>query len=556
MSVFWPFIRLLNRQFWWMAAGTSLATLAIISSIGLMSLSGWFISKTGFLATTTYVVASQFNYFYPAAGVRSFSVARIITRYGERLMTHEATFKLLTDIRLWFYQRLIPLAPAQLMEYRSGDLLNRLVNDINHLDNLYIRILSPSVVLLLALVSLFIFYSFFSFSIALVTVGLTLCAGFLLPFFIGFISRSVSADLTHEHARLKTTITEHVQSLAELKIFHALERHTQIIESQNNRLIATQNKMSRYSGLGGALMVALLGLTLWLSVWMAVGLVNAKALNGAFIALIALGIMAMYEAVMPLPVAWQYLGKTRASCRRLSELLHREPTVVFERKLKQLPQDASVSMDNICFGYKAEHAIFSHFSLTLAQGEKVALAGATGCGKSTLVNLLSRFYDVESGEIKIGGHNIRNFSESQLRQMMLVISQQAHIFNGSIRDNLAIVDEKVTDEAIWQALDIVELKRFVETLADGLDGWTGEHGQHLSGGQKRRLALARVLLSKAPIVILDEPTEGLDKQTEWQVFNRLMDRLESKTVLLISHNPVLFSRVDRVLTLSTDKEKR
>lgn len=176
-----PFIKLFKNQTQWMLLGTLLAWSAILMGIGLMSLSGWFISYTGYLATTTYAIATSFNYFYPSAGVRSFSLGRILSRYGERILTHEATFRIITDIRVWFYQKLEPLAPSHLYKYKSGDLLTRLVNDIGALDNLYIRIISPTVVFVLASLTIAILFSFFSLSLALLTFIALLLIGFVIP---------------------------------------------------------------------------------------------------------------------------------------------------------------------------------------------------------------------------------------------------------------------------------------------------------------------------------------------------------------------------------------
>ncbi len=550
-----PFLSIFKYQAKWMFIGTFLAFLAILASIGLLSLSGWFISSTGFVAISSYAIASQFNYFYPSAGVRAFSLMRILTRYGERVVTHEATFKLLTDIRVWVYNKLVPLAPTHLAQYKSGDLLNRLVTDVNSLDNLYIRIISPSCVLFLSILLIGVFFSFLSIPLALMTMGFAFVAGFCIPVVGGKLSAHTAKTLAEESADLKTSITEHVQYLAELKVFAAEDKHAKIINMQNKALISTQQKMSHYTGLNAALMTLFLGATLWCGVWLMVGLVHQGVISGAFIALVALGIMGLFEAIMPLPVAYQYLGRTISSAKRLLNIIEQKPAKLFvnDDGSKQIntPKHNNISFEDISFSYSGRNKlIYEHFNLEIAANEKLAIVGATGCGKSTIVSLLARFYAPSAGKILIGGIDITQFTESQLRQQITIISQHAHIFNGSIRDNLLIANPNATDEMLWHALHVVDLKNFALELPRQLDSWTGEHGRHLSKGQQKRLSLARAVLSQTPILILDEPTEGLDKVIERKVIDNLQAVFKDKTVIIITHNDTLLSSVDRVLRIT------
>ncbi len=548
-----PFLKLFRRQLKWMTIGTFLAFLAILASIGLLSLSGWFISATGFVATASIIVAHQFNYFYPAAGVRAFSVLRIVTRYGERVFTHEATFKLLTDIRLWIYNRLLPLAPSHLMEYKSGDLLSRLVNDVNQLDNLYIRIISPTIVLLLSILLIGVFFSFLSLSIALFTMGFAAFAGFVVPLISAQLAKKNANQLAQETAILKTAITQHIHSMAELKIFNADHSHAKEIHMQSKALIHSQQKMAFFSGFGSFLMTLALGAAIWVSLWISVSLVEAGKLNGAFIALFALGIMGLFEAIMPLPVAYQYLGQTLRSAKRILTLTQQKPSVVFPQsadKLELISKDnASITFNHVCFGYSPHTKVLQDFNLAIQAKEKIALFGPTGSGKSTIVNLLARFWNPESGEILIGKNNIKHFDEKSLYQNITIISQHSHIFNNTIKENLKIAKEDATDDELYHALDLVDLKDFVQSLPNQLNSWTGELGKHLSKGQMRRLTLARMLLSDAPIIVLDEPTEGFDKITEAKVINSIWTYLQDRTLILITHNQTLLNKVDRVVYL-------
>lgn len=541
-----PFIKLFRNQTQWMLLGTLLAWSAILMGIGLMSLSGWFISYTGYLATTTYAIATSFNYFYPAAGVRSFSLGRIVSRYGERVLTHEATFRILTDVRVWFYEKLEPLALSHLYKYKSGDLLTRLVNDIAALDNLYVRILSPTVVFVLASFTIAILFCFFSFTLALLTFIALILIGFIIPLFSSLLAMKKSYNLNIISAELKTDITEHVNSLAELKIFDLEGKHFEKIIQQNSNLLRQEEKISVISGFGSALMTLALGLTVVMVTVFAVKLTEAGYINGAFIALIFLAVMAAFESIMPLPLAYQYLGKTLSASKRILNITDAKLDVEFldaQLDVKQF----NVNFKNVSFGYTSEQPILKDFSLEILENQKIALFAPTGRGKSTIINLLARFWDINSGEILIGNKNIKEFSEDQLRNLMTIINQSPHIFNTTIRENLLLAKSDAMDEELKSALEKVQLKDYLESLPKGLDTWTGELGRHLSGGQQKRLALARAFLQDKPILILDEPTEGLDKQTENLVFENLQELMKNKTVIFITHNAKLLEGFDQIV---------
>ncbi|MED7789496.1 cysteine/glutathione ABC transporter ATP-binding protein/permease CydC [Francisella sp. 19X1-34] len=541
-----PFIKLFKNQTQWMLLGTLLAWSAILMGIGLMSLSGWFISYTGYLATTTYAIATSFNYFYPAAGVRSFSLGRIVSRYGERVLTHEATFRILTDVRVWFYEKLEPLAPSHLYRYKSGDLLTRLVNDIAALDNLYVRILSPTIVFILASVTIALLFCFFSFTLALLTFIALLFIGFIIPLFSSLLAMKKSYNLNSTSAELKTDITEHVASLAELKIFDLEGKHFEKIRQQNSSLLDQEQKISIISGLGNALMTLALGLTVVMVTAFAVKLTEVGYINGAFIALIFLAIMAVFESIVPLPLAYQYLGKTLSASKRILNITDAKPDIVFPESELAINK-SNISFKDVCFSYTVDQPVLKDFSLEIQMNEKVAFFAPTGSGKSTVINLLARFWDINSGEILIGDKNIKEFSEGQLRNQMTIINQSPHIFNTTIRENLLLAKSDATDEELSLVLEKVQLKTYLESLPKGLNTWTGELGKHLSGGQQKRLALARAFLQDKPVLILDEPTEGLDKETEKLVFKNLKELMINKTVIFITHNAKLLNSFDRVI---------
>jgi ATP-binding cassette subfamily C protein CydC len=355
-----------------------------------------------------------------------------------------------------------------------------------------------------------------------------------------------SYNLNTTGAELKTDITEHLNSLAELKIFDLEGKHFEKIRQQSSSLLEQEQKISIISGLGSALMTLVLGLTVVMVTIFAVKLTEGGYINGAFIALIFLAIMAVFESIVPLPLAYQYLGKTLSASKRILNIIDAKPDVVFPENRLDINK-SNISFKNVCFGYIAEQPVLKNFSLEIKANEKIALFAPTGSGKSTVINLLARFWDINSGEIFIGNKDIKEFSEEQLREQMTIINQSPHIFNTTIRENLLLAKSDATDEELSLVLEKVQLKTYLESLPRGLDTWTGELGKHLSGGQQKRLALARAFLQDKPILILDEPTEGLDKETEKLVFKNLQELMIDKTVIFITHNAKLLDSFDRVI---------
>ena len=391
-----PFIKLFRNQAQWILLGTLLSWSAVLMGIGLMSTSGWFISYTGYLATTSYAIATSFNYFFPSAGVRSFSLGRIVSRYGERIITHEATFKILTDVRVWFYNKLEPLAPSHLHKYKSGDLLTRLINDIGALDNLYIRILSPTAVFVLSTTTIGILFCFFDFYLAIYTVLAVLFIGFVIPLVMSLIAMKKTQELNQTSANLKTDITEHISSLAEIQIFDLDEKHFNKIKQDNTSLLQQEAKLSILSGLGSALMTLALGMTIVMVTMYAVVLTNHGNISGAFIALIFLAVIAMFESLMPLPLAYQYLGKTLSASKRILNITNSKPSVVYTNSENIKTDEFNISFHEVEFGYTDDKLIFENLTLDIKNNEKVALFAPTGSGKSTIISLLARFWDTNS----------------------------------------------------------------------------------------------------------------------------------------------------------------
>jgi ATP-binding cassette subfamily C protein CydC len=538
---------LFGRYWRWMLSGVLLGLLSLISAVGLLALAGWFLSAAA-LAGLVPASAYLFNVFYPSVGVRVFAISRTLARYGERIVSHDATFRILEGLRCWFYERLEPLAPGALGGYRSGDLLNRAVADIDALDNLYLRVLSPSVVAVVLAGLLTVFLWLFDGGIALWALGCLLAAGFAVPWAAGRAGADTGRRLAAATSDLRVGIVDTVTGLADLLVCGAQDRWLARVRRVDDRQVRAQQRMSHIRGLSTGVTLGLSGLAMLAVLYRGVGLVEAGRLGGPELALVVLAVMAAFEAVTPLAAAYQYLSHTRTAARRLVEIVETPPAVRFGDQAAGLPQVFDIRFEDVSFHYPGRReTVLAGFDFSVASGEHVAVLGETGCGKSTLVNLLVRFWDPQAGRILVGGRDLRSFAQPELRRMLSVAPQQVHLFNGSLRDNLLVARPGANPEEITHALAVAQLAEFVARLPRGLDTWIGESGRLLSGGEARRLAAARLVLHDGPVWLLDEPTEGLDRVTERRMTRALLGCAAGKTVIWITHRQGQLADMHRVI---------
>ena len=543
------FIKLFGRHFKWMVLGTGLGLLAMISVVGLLSLSGWFISAAAY-AGLTAATAQLFNFFHPGIGVRFFAIGRTLARYAERIVNHDVTFRILQSLRTWFYIHLEPLAPARLMMLRSADVLSRIVADIDALDNLYLRVISPSLVAGGMSILVVIFLGLFNPIIALTVAFFLVLAGFGVPLIAWHLGHSGGKDLTHLLSDLRIRIVDTLQGLPELLVFGGHRHQIDAVALSNRALLKCQLRMSHIRGLSLALITLFSGLAVISTLYLAVHLVSRELLDGPMLALAMLAVMASFEAVLPLPLAYQYLGQTREAGRRLLEIIETEPRVFFPVRSIPPLQHTTVTFEKVSFQYFDQGPrVLRDVDLQIPAGQRVAVIGETGSGKSTLVHLLVRFWNPTSGCIRLGDDEIENFSESDLRRLISTVSQQPHMFNATLKENLLMAGPEAGEDDLLSALKTAQLFEFVENLPEGLNTWVGEAGQLLSGGQAKRVAVARAVLHNAPLWVLDEPTEGLDPITEYEMMQELKRHTEGKTLLLITHRLVDLVWMDQIVML-------
>lgn len=331
------------------------------------------------------------------------------------------------------------------------------------------------------------------------------------------------------------------------------------LADDTDRLLDRQRAMSRITGLSGALTMALTNLAVVAALYLGVDLLAADALTGPQLAMLTFGTMAAFEAVAALPIAYQYLGRTRAAARRLIDIADAAPTVTDPATPAPRPDHFDLVFDHVSFAYPTSDGTATatpaveDINLTLAEGGRVAVLGTSGAGKSTLVNLALRFWTPQHGEIRLGGTPLTKLAEQDLYSMVAVLSQRTELFNATIRDNLLIARPDASDSALWDALETARLAEFVRSMPDGLDSWVGESGVLLSGGQARRVALARAVLKDAPILLLDEPTEGLDTQAQKEIMAALPALMNGRSVLMITHRMTGLDDFDEILVMEAGR---
>jgi ATP-binding cassette subfamily C protein CydC len=539
-------LRLFRPYALWMLAGIGLSIVVILANVGLLALSGWFIAAMALSGLTGQLI----EYFTPAAGIRALAILRTGGRYAERLVTHEATLRLLAALRVWFYEHLEPLAPARLQYYRGGDLLSRIRADIDSLDNLYLRVLAPTVAAAVTGLLVVAFIAAFSLRIAMIDLAGLVLAGVALPLVTQRLARRLGRRAVVIRADLRAGIADTARGLGELLVYQAAGRQGALIDDDSHALITGQRRQvwiaGAASGFGGLIANA----SMALAIVLAIPLVRAGGLTGPDLAMIALFVLASFEAVAALPVAFQALGETLAAARRIFEIIDTAPQIIEPAQGAAVPMRFDLRMTGVSMRYTPDAPwALRDIDLTVPHGGRIGIVGATGSGKTSLLNVLLRFWEFQSGTITIGGIDLRALRGETMRGYCAVLAQQTYLFNTSIRHNLSLARPGATDTQLREALRNAQILDEIISFPAGLDTIVGETGTRLSGGQARRIAIARAFLKDAPILILDEPTEGLDAVSEHAVLAALEVLMRGRTTIMITHRPQSLRDVGRVLVM-------
>jgi ATP-binding cassette subfamily C protein CydC len=531
-----PVVRILvlwRAQAAWLVLGALLFLGALAAGAALMGASGRSIALVISGGVALAPLLLQFT-----------GTARVVLRYLERVFTHEATFRALASLRIWLFMGLTRSAAGGLGLRRSGDVLARLVNDVDALDGLYLRILVPllGAVLLLPILAVLLWHEL---ATALLVLIPFVYVAFFLPLRAARLARANSARSGLAMSGLRSAVLDALTGLREVKIFAAEGRMLAAVQSREAAyLAAPRDLVFRSSALNGrAYIAAQFGILLALLV----GLAGAPV--AAFIAVFVL--ILAFETVLGLPRAGLLYGRAAAAAVRVVSAAEAPAPVVDPPHPAAMPEGNAIAFEHVSFRYAPDLPyVFENLSLQLPRGSRTAILGPSGAGKSTIAALLLKLVAPEAGQIRLGGADLAALPSEAVRHRIAYLSQTTHLFADTIRHNLRLGDPTADDARLWAALEMVQMEEAVRALPEGLDTWLGEGGQTLSGGQGRRLALARTLLSDAPILVLDEPCAGLDVATEMEFMRTLNAAVTGRTVLLILHRLTGAEQLDRIWRLT------
>ncbi len=541
----------LCRPYWaWLAMGIAAALVTLLANLALMAASGWFITVMGIAGAA----GTTLDYFTPAALIRACAILRTGGRYVERLITHEATFRLIAGLRVWLYRRIEPQSAAALARYHSGDLASRLRPDLDRLETVYLRVFVPLAVALIGGGLLLGWMSRYAASFAWAEGVPLVVSGIVAPLFL----TGAAARLGRRQVRLATALTEAavdgVQGMAELLAFGAARSHVAAFAALGRRRIAQQLAMARLHGMSQAALLLGANLALWTVVVLAIPMLRHGELAAADLVMLALAALAGFEAVAPLPAAFLAAGEALAAAKRIFAVADTCPPASIRRGGEaEAPLRCDLELSGVAAAYgDAVEPLFEGLTLSWPQGQRLALVGPVGSGKSTLILLLTGLMAPSAGRIRLNGRPIDEYDPETLRRCFAVAPQDPGLFSGSVRQNLLLGRPGAVESELRQALAAVQLDDFVASLPQGLDTWLGEAGVTLSGGQARRLSIARALLKRAPVLILDEPGEGLDYRTERSLLEAVAKELKGRSLLLITHRGAGLDLVDERVSLGAN----
>ena len=521
-----------------------LGALAVGFGVALIATAGYLISRAAeqppILSLTTTIVA-----------VRFLALARPLARYLERLSSHDLTLRALGRIRSSVYARIEPLAPAELEAFRRGDLVSRLVGDVDSLQGLYLRGIAPPLVALVVASACVVAVALASpAAAAALAVGLVL-AGTVVPLVAFRLARHVGERQAATRGALTSELVELLRGAPELVAFGREDDALARVRELDGRLTRLTRRDALVAGLADAGSILVAGLTTVAVLAIAVTDHDAGTLDRVLIAALALLALASFDSVAPLPAAARELSGTLASGERVLDLVDREPAVRDPATPAAAPRGGvRVALESVTARYGPDgRNVLEGFDLALPPGRRVALVGPSGAGKTTVTSLLLRFLDPVDGRVTLDGRDIRELRQQDVRVTFALAGQDAHVFDSTIRENLRLADKDATDDELLDALGRARLREWVETLPEGLDTLVGEDGARLSGGQRQRLVVARALLADAPVLVLDEPTAQLDPDTAEALVTDVLEAADGRSVLLITHRPEGLDLVDEVVSL-------
>ncbi|MGV7164097.1 thiol reductant ABC exporter subunit CydC [Xanthomonas axonopodis pv. cajani] len=523
-----------GRHAWRLLLSAVLVLVTMLAGVGLLGLSGSFLTAAALAGVAG--MGTGFNFFSPSAGIRALTFARIVSRYGEKLIGHDATLRIARDLRVWFFRRALPLAPGRLSATRTGDLLARLMSDIGEVDGLSVRALAPLAALLGIWLGGVAAAALIYLPAACLLLVLGMLIGGLVPWQVARGGAQREQLRAQQRTALRMQAFEGLEGAADLAAVDAQGAWLQRSDAAA-AAVTSGDRIQRRRLITGNLLHALCGgLGLASMLWLALGAAEGGLIAAELAAGLVFLTMALLEVWAGAGLALQALQSARVAAGRLQAIVDQAPSVSDPAHAIDVPRTGTLQLQQVSFAWPGSvRPVLHALDLTLAPGERIAISGDSGSGKSTVLALLLRLWDPQAGQLRYAGIDLRHLAQAQWHQRIAWLPQNAPVFAGSVRDNLLIGDAAADDAALWQVLQQVRLGAWA-SANDGLDTWVGENGATLSAGQARRLALARALLRDAPILLLDEPTDGLDVDTAHALLVDLAAALGERSLVMITHD--------------------
>lgn len=548
MKNFFRLLKLASDYKWWMILATIFSFLTIGSNLGLMMTSAYLISKAALLPHIGQLQVA-------IVGVRFFGISRGVFRYLERLISHSATFRILKNLRVWFFKSLEPLYPSITLKYQTGDLLSRTVADIEDLEPLFVRIISPIITATLILLLMFFSLNVFDFRFSIIYLLFYLIAALLLPLYIKKINNKIGNQIIEVRAKINELNIDLIQGVSELLIYDYANILSNKIKTLNDKYINLQKKSSQINSFYESVIDFIMNLTLITILAFAIPLVSDNLLNGVYLAVITFGIMASFEAIQPIPLAVQFFDKGSKAVERLFEIIDTKIESNGEEfyEHKEIKKSENIiEFKNVNFSY-SDNFNLSDINFTVRPKSLTAIVGVSGSGKTSLINLLMKFYNIKSGEIILQNKSINNFTQEEIIDKIAYAPQKTFLFNTTLIENIKSGKQNSTIEEINQVCKEVDIYDFIESLPEKYNTEVGQFGFRLSGGEKRKITLARALLKDAPIMIFDEPTSDLDSISEMKIFNLISKLKNEKAIILITHRLVNLDKADNIIVMRNGK---
>lgn len=513
--------------------------IAGITAVGLFAASGYLISKSA-------LTPPFYTLIIITSAVKLLGITKAIARYAERYFSHRATFTILSNLRVSFFNKLEPLAPGIFQKYRSGDLLSRIVGDVETLQNFFLRVFYPPIVLVLVFLSTILFTAFFSIYVALVLVAGLLLTVFIVPAFFAFRQRKIDHDVRKKRGDLSTKVTEFLYGFRDLKIYQKVDEKEQTLIDSSDAYIKQQERENinkLYNQSVNSLVTLFIS---WSVLGLGAFLIIEGQLEGILLAMLVMISLTVFEDAASMAAFPIHYQDSKRAANRLSAIVGMENdknTNAHYIQEFQSHRPVPVDLNDVSFSFPGGRQTLNHINLSLPTGSKTAIVGPSGSGKSTLVQLLLKMYPSDKGDILVDSIPIEQINQESIWANTNVILQENHFFFGTIRDNLRLAGDELTDWEMRAVLEKVGLASF------SLDNPVYEKGENLSGGEKQRLAIARALLKNANIWLLDEPTSSVDALTEQAIYNHIFEQAKNDTLVLISHRLTNLNEMDQIIVM-------